>query len=386
MPSDQFSKRLANQNAILQSLHRDGPAQRSDLSRALGIRKSSVTSIVTQLIDEGILRPSKADSRRSPVELDPDRHHALAVSVSPSSVNVARVYCDGRLGARASAPVGADDELMTVMNTTVTLLSRLQSESDGSCLGVGVSVPGVVDPRAGVCLRAVNLRGWNNVPLAHMLQVRVGRPVHIDNDVRCQLWSCSWFDHVGKDAESVIYVHLHDGVACAIMTQGRLVHGDRLSAGEIGHVSIDDEGRVCTCGRVDCLETYVSLPAIMREVHSIRPALQIAGAAELVRASAETPAIETILDRAASRIARAISGLVAAMDPKVVVVGTAHRQLSELLAPLLRRHLYNELIGLQASEANILAVEDVETASLRGAGGLVLDEAYRMGRFGAENA
>jgi len=378
MATDQVAKRLANQYAILRTLHFEGPLQRSLLSERLGIRKSSVTNIVSDLLEAGLIREETPGRIRSAVGLDVEQVHALCASVGPHGVRFGRVHLDGRVEDAGFKPceLSAPDVVVDVLTHE---FSARQKRMGGRTLSLGVALPGVVDSVRGVCVQAVNLHGWRDVPLATILSERLGVAVSVDNDVRCQLWACTWFGRLARDAENVIYLLVHEGVACAIMTHGRLIVGERFSAGEIGHVRVGDEGRLCSCGRTDCLESYCSVPAVLGELAMIRPDLTLAGTGDIAKAAGDVPAIGNVLDRLASRLARALAGLVAAVDPSVLVLGTSDRSFSELLKPLLQRHLYNELIGLQASSADILMVDDVEMATLRGIAGLGINQAFAHG-------
>ncbi|MDP6523206.1 MAG: ROK family transcriptional regulator [Kiritimatiellia bacterium] len=376
MASEQIAKRMINQRAILSALHLEGPLRRSVLSESLGIRKSSVSNIVSDLLADGILREEQPGRLRSAIGLDRDRFHVVAAALTAHDLHIGRVYLDGTMRDRTTVPIVLSEGPEAIVGQLAEGMKQLLQTTKGHVLGIGAATPGIVDPVKGRCIQAVNIPGWKDVDLGSILADRLNSPVTVDNDVRCQLRACTWFDRLGRDAENVIYLHVHDGVACSIMSRGSLVIGERFTAGEIGHVSAGNDGRLCTCGKADCLEAYCSLPAILREILTVCPESRVKNAADIVERARELPAIERVLDRIALRLGQALAGLVAAMDPHTLVIGTSDRRFSELLKPPLKRHLYNELIALHARDAEIRTIDDVVTMSLKGVAAAVIDSAF----------
>jgi len=382
MINEQTNKRLANREAILKTLHFEGALQRSALSTRCNIRKSSVTSITADLIESGMIRETEPGRFRSAVEINSDNHTALVANITPRSISFARVNLGGRIINQTSLPVRSNDAPHTLTQRIAEKFSELRKEQPHSTIGIGVALPGIIDPARGLCIQAVNLNQWNNIPLGPDLTQMLGTPVIIDNDVRCQLHACTWFERMARDAENILYILIHDGVSCALMSRGKLIIGERFTAGEIGHTKAGDEGRLCACGRHDCLETYCSLPAIISEIKLIHPELKLKTASDLAAAAKITPAIDNILDRTANRLARSLTGIVAATDPAALVLGTADRTLSETLRPHLRRHLYSEMLGLQScltddKNAKITTAGNAETETLRGIAAKVIRRSFR---------
>jgi predicted NBD/HSP70 family sugar kinase len=377
---DQIRKRNENREAILRALHFEGPLRRGALSARLGIRKSSVTSLSSELLAAGLVDETRPGAPRSPLRIDVRRHHVAAARLTAGHLHVGRVGLDGML---------RDEKVVTLRSTppgrTIRVLAselgRLMAPARGRTVGVGIALPGLVDPEAGVVTYSSVLGGWRDVPLAMELGRRIGRRVRIDNDVRCQLWAGAWFGRLLRGAGNILYVGILDGVACSLILHGRRVVGGRHAAGEVGHVRAGDERRRCACGKTDCLETYCSLPAIAADVRKRQKLSRIDGADALARLAATDGAVRDILAGAASRVARVLAPVLAAVDPEVVVLGSASRAFSEALQPLLDRALRAELVGAPPRKALLRIGEPEVDASLKGAAGLVLEEAYGTGEI-----
>jgi predicted NBD/HSP70 family sugar kinase len=381
MGREQIRKRRQNQYAILRALHFGGSMRRGEIGTQFGIRKSSITSIVSELIEVGIVREETPGNIRSLIALDKQQYHAVVAAVDTHRVCMARIYTDGRIAQPRELPLSEGNTPNEVMDTLVFGFRDMCRRKVGRPFALGVAMPGVIDPETGICHKAVNLDDWNDIPLGELLQKRLGNGVYVDNDVRCQLWDCTWFDHLAQDTENLLYVSIADGVACAIMTHGRLIVGERCSAGEVGHVHAGSEDRLCRCGRRDCLETYCSIPALVGEIQARRPDLRVQNAADIERAASSDGDVVAILGSAAARLARAIAGIVVAIDPLYVVVGSGNRLLSERIQPLLQRHLFTELIGLNVGHSEIRIADATQKGTIKGIAGLAINREFHHGRF-----
>jgi predicted NBD/HSP70 family sugar kinase len=372
---EKIEQRNRNRDAILRALHFEGPLQRSELSARLRIRKSSVTSIAAELLRAGLVAALEPRRPRSPLRLEPGRHPVTAARLTRHDLHVATVGLDGSVRDERVRPLKGS----TRPADLIDLLAQAIGPARPGALGAGVALPGLIDPAEGVVRFAAPFEGWRDVPLAAELARRLRRPVRVDNDIRCQLWASAWFDRLLKEFESLLYVGITDGVACALIVHGRRVLGGCRAAGEIGHVRAGTEGRRCACGKTDCLETYCSLPALREELRRAKPALAAGTPDELARRAAGDPASAAVLARATSRLAQVIAPLLAAFDPDAVVLGSASRDLSELLHAPLEQALRAERVGIEPRCAVLRVAEPEGVATLKGIAALVIEDAFRSG-------
>lgn len=379
MASEQINKRLQNQYHILRALHFDGACQRTQLSKKFGIRKTSVTNIVADLLRRKIVVAEDPESIRSPIALDNERYHALVAYITAERIHFARIFLNGTIEDETSVDIKHCSHPDAIIKELTNGLNNLRQSREEFQLGVGVSVPGFVDPDKGVSLHAVNLPDWTDIELKSILEDALDCPVLVENDVRAQLWSCTWFDHISNLTDNIFYLNVHEGVACAIIMHGQLIIGENYAAGEIGQVYTP----FCQNGNDEPqrLETYCSLPAIIRSIQSDFPNLDVHEPSDIVTALQKEPQVNNLLEQVAEHLARVLAGLIAAIDPSAIALGTPSRGFSTCFAPILQKHLADELKTLGAGETDLIVAEEASVSALKGVAGLVIDQAFKTGAF-----
>ncbi|WP_114561262.1 ROK family transcriptional regulator [Desertihabitans aurantiacus] len=260
--------RVQHRGTVLGWLFHHGPMTRADLARATGLASVSVSDIVAGLVEEGIVSEL---GRRSTggvgkpgtlVGLLSSEHHVVAVDLrSLSRVRLAVLGLDGVVvqevwsdfaGLRSSAAVTALEQMCR----------QAIEASPRRVLGVGVAVPGIVDPDGRV-LESLQL-SWTDVPLAETLGRALGTPVQVVNDA--DALALAEYTYGSASAAGFLLLSVGVGVGAGLVLEGRLVRGHRSASGEISHLQVDPEGEVCHCGRRGCLSTVLSQPHLEASV------------------------------------------------------------------------------------------------------------------------
>lgn len=378
--SDQSRKRAANRYAILRTLHFEGRQQRAVLSRALGIRKSSVTSITAELVSQGLIVEDDPHSLRTPLSLNAKRPCVVVGRLGLNEIETARVMLNGDVEGRKRYPFQPDASAEAILDLIGEALAQPVRAAGKRVLGVGFADLGIVDPITGVTRLTSSLPRWRDVPVRTELERRLEIGVRVDNDVRSQLWSAAWFDRHLSDSRTMLYVGVLEGVAGALIMNGRMVLGTNFCAGEIGHIRVGNEGRPCGCGKTDCLETYCSLGAITKAVQAIRPGFKADEDGTTIALLARNdPAVMTLLSAIVGRIASVVAPILAALDPDALVFGSPSATFAELLGTMLHRHLQGDLAGLEAAGVRLILAGADHRSTLAGIGGLVIDHCFQHG-------
>lgn len=191
---------------------------------------------------------------------------SLAVDVGGTNIRAARCTPQGEVIARARYPTISEDRRESVLDRILAAIHEVLPAEGADRDGVqalGVSVPGALDPRAGVVWHAANLPGWVNYPLKHKLERRLRLPVAIGNDANLAALA-EWKFGAGRGYDDVLYLTISTGIGGGVISDGRLITGAGGLATEFGHVTVAPHGPVCGCGRRGHLEALASGAAIAR--------------------------------------------------------------------------------------------------------------------------
>jgi predicted NBD/HSP70 family sugar kinase len=347
-----------NRSLVLQMLYRNGGQSRADLARASALTKVTVSDLVAEMLAEGLVVETRQRASNGPgkpaVELDiaRDRWNVVAIDLSDADVFEGAVLdLDGGVIDRVSVPRdGATGGV--ALETAFTLVDELRSRARAPVLGIGVGSPGVVD-LDGVVLSAPNL-DWVNVPIRAALAARTGLPVHVANDAN----AASLAEHSFAGAtHDLLLLKIGHGVGAAVLANGRLVHGRRFAAGEIGHVVVGNgPGPLCACGRTGCLESWLAVPRLE---------------ARLAEASGDDAA-EEVLRESGRRLGVALAPVVGTLGlTDVIVSGPAHL-LDGVLLDAAREALRSRLLPDFFDGLELRLTEQGPDIVLRGALVLVL--------------
>ena len=326
--ADHAVMRGLNRSLVLDLLKQRSPISRAAIAKETRLAKPTVSAIVDDLlaqgaaIEIGVAQPA-AGGGRPPILLEFNRRSQFYVGVQIGVRRTRVVVTDGRGEelARAEAPTSTapPDSLLTAVGGVVTDLLVSAAAPPDAIAAVGVCLPGLVDPVAGVCLLAPNL-GWSDVAVADVLGQAVGgAPVFVANTTQ----ACTVAETVegaADGADDVVLVYAGTGVGAGLILAGRLHHGHRGVAGEIGHLPVEGATEPCSCGRTGCLETLASAPALMRQATAAGlGAIDVPELAE--RADAGDDVAAGLLAAAGRRLGEAVGGLLNAVNPEVVVIG-----------------------------------------------------------------
>jgi len=189
---------------------------------------------------------------------------ALAFDLGGTELRAALIDDAGCLLSFSSLSTDAAGGPAAVIRQIEQLAETVLAETPGlSPIGIGIGAPGPLDPDAGVVIAAPTLVGWHEVPLAEILQNHFQLPVRLENDANAAALG-EWRYGAGRGAESMVFVTVSTGIGGGVIADGRILHGRRGLAAEIGHMTITSEGERCFCGAVGCFEAVASGTALGR--------------------------------------------------------------------------------------------------------------------------
>lgn len=275
-PGSLESLRRVNRARVLAVLRQRGRASRADIVRASGLSRTTVSSLVAELLEEGVVveRPDPVLQAPSPsggrppilLALDPASGSFLGVDFGHDSVNVALTDRSGALLDYGREELDVDYQADRALDSAARIVHRLIDDagiSQERVLGVGAAVSAPLRSRQHAFASERIFPGWAALDVAGALGSRIGLPVYVGNDANLGALAEATFG-AGRQVQNLIYVMLSAGVGAGIVLDGQLYEGDTGTAGELGHVVVDPGGSLCRCGNRGCLETVAGVAALTR--------------------------------------------------------------------------------------------------------------------------
>ena len=317
--------------------------------------------------------------------------YVLGIDIGGTNLVVGCVAEDGSaLVARASAPTHAEAGASDVVDRLVALAEGCMEETrraipGAEILGVGAGAPGPLDTRRGIVLLTPNL-GLVNFPLRQIIRDRLGLDAELDNDANCAVLG-EWWVGAARGTRHAIGITIGTGIGGGLILEGKLYHGASDVAGEIGHTTIDTEGRRCKCGNYGCLEAYASGPNIaIRAVEALetgaesRLSAMVGGALDRITAqtvyeaaqAGDEIALEVVNDTARF-LGTGVANLLNVFNPEVVVVCGGVTQAGDHLFVPLRREIARRAFKPAVAACRIVPGELSGTAGVYGAAKVFLD-------------
>ena len=346
--ANQEGVRRHNLGTLLRHVHDAGEISRAELTGRMGLNRSTIAGLVTELDTLGLIEhASPAAERRGAgrpsagVRIRDEGPYVIAVDLGVDQAVVARVGLGGRIGIRAAAPIPQETEAWQVGATVAALVRQVVAASPVAAplLGIGVAVPGMVRRSDGLVRHAPNLN-WRDVSFGSIVLAALDLdvPIAIGNDADLGALA----EHRLGAAVSVgdlIYLSGNVGVGAGVITGGTRLEGVAGYAGEVGHLCHDPAGILCHCGSHGCWETFVGAPAIAEALRS--PADQVARLGVILDEMTSAP---RDLRPVAVELGRGLAAVVNIFNPSVVILGGHFRPLfrlcrNEVVAGLTERAL-----------------------------------------------
>jgi predicted NBD/HSP70 family sugar kinase len=370
-PGSLSALRGSNRQRVIETVRLRGGASRVQLVRATGLSRSTVSSVVADLLAEGVLveqrdhpaapSPSGVGRPATHLTLNPDIGALAGVHLRHDGVRVAIADLAGTLRTESLGELDVDHHAHEAIGYVLEQVPALLAEAgvDGHrLLGVGVAVSAPM-------VTAGPPRLWRGVDVVSELGSAFGVPVHLGNDANLGSMA-EWIFGAGRGTDDLVYVMMADGVGAGLIVDGSLYRGAHGAAGELGHVVVNPDGQVCRCGSRGCLETVSGTEALTASLrHSHGPDVTLPAVLDLVRAG-DPGACRAVAD-AGRAVGKALAGICAVLDPRLVVVGG---QLAAAGTPLLdgvRAELLRWLPPSLASGVSVVAGQLGARAEVLGA-------------------
>ena len=376
------------QAGIMAHVHAEArPVSRAELTVVSGSSRGKISSEVARLIEVGLLVEdglAESDGGRRSSLLGIPRSAGLiaAVDIGATSIDVALTTLGSEILAHRDEPTDVRFGPQPVLERVKELISELLEERDASprdILAVGVGVPGPVEQSSGLLTVPPIMPGWDRFPIRDFFVGEYAAPVFVDNDVNVMAVGEHW-GGVGKGVDDMIFVKIGTGIGSGIIIGGRLHRGIQGCAGDLGHVSVDPNGPVCTCGNQGCLEAMAAAPAMVLEAERCIREGNSTVLAEVLREQGEITARDigeaarrsdycasTVIRRTGRLIGQTLSAIVSMLNPSLVIIGGGVSHIGNALLAEIRSSVYQRSLPLATRNLPVVMSELDGVAGVTGA-------------------
>ncbi|MFH8581336.1 ROK family transcriptional regulator [Streptomyces zaomyceticus] len=377
-PGSQTSLHRANLERVVRAVRMAGSLTQAEIARATGLSAATVSNIVRELKDGGTVdvTPTSAGGRRArSVSLSGDAGIVIGVDFGHTHLRVAVGNLAHQVLAEEAEPLDVDASAAEGFDRAEQLVKRLilaTGIGPDKVIGVGLGVPGPIDVSSGTLGSTSILPGWSGINPAEELSGRLGVPVHVDNDANLgALGELVWGS--GRGVKDLAYIKVASGVGAGLVIDGRVYRGPGGTAGEIGHITLDESGPVCRCGNRGCLETFTAaryvLP-LLRPGHG--PDLTMERVVQLAREG--DPGCRRVIADVGRHIGSGIANLCNLLNPSRVVLGGDLAEAGELVLAPIRDSVSRYAIPSAARQLSLAQGALGGRAEVLGALALVLSE------------
>jgi glucokinase-like ROK family protein len=377
------SLRELNRGRVIDALRGRGTASRAEIARATGLSRSTVSSIVSDLIEAGLLTEQAEATGvahgeaggRPPVllSLNPSAGLAVGVDFGHSHLRVAVSDLSHEVLAESWRELDVDHSAEEGLDAAAKLVDDVLKEAKADrkgVIGVGMGLPGPINRTTGAVGSSSILPGWVGVNAAMEMESRLGLPVRVENDANLgALAEFVWGS--GRGHTDVVYIKLASGVGAGLLFGGRLHQGAGGTAGEIGHIPAQNGTAICRCGSRGCLETVASARAIAEQVGASRGE-EVSPRDLLELISKGDPAASRLIGEAGREIGVALAELCNLVNPNCVIIGGDLSAAGEVITEPVLESIRRYAIASAAEDVKVVAGVLGERAELLGALALVL--------------
>ena len=318
--------KIENRKLVFSYIFKNPGISRPEITAITKLSAASVARITEELLDEGLIRELDGEAGkvgRRPtllyvcgknvpsiaIELDRDKQVCAAVDLTGT--------VQFRIERDFYIPEHSPEETCALIRDMVDAAVNMPEMKSKSFAGIGVAMPGLIDNKSGIVLLSTQFQ-WHDVPLGAMLrEMFPGMTVTLDNEMNSRALAEQLYGKMQNEQNAVI-LGIGSGVGAGIITNGRLYRGDSNMSGEVGHIPMDVNGKMCKCGCYGCLQTYLADWALIEDAQRFKRDADINDIIELANAGEQWAV--SIIERFVRYAKTAISYFTGLLNPGVVVL------------------------------------------------------------------
>ena len=393
---DRLSGLTADEMQLLETAFWSSGGSRHGFADQLGFSKSKANALIANLIEQGLLsesglQASSGGRRAENLQLNGALGVVVGIDIGATSLDVAVLRPDLSVLAQHGEPAdvrqGPGVVLARVLVLMRELLARCQLTAK-DVLGIGIGVPGPVNFAAGQLVNPPLMPAWDSFSIRDFLRDEYAAPVFVDNDVNLMALGELW--RLQRSLSNFLVIKVGTGIGCGIVCHGEVYRGAAGSAGDVGHICVDQEGPRCHCGNVGCVEAMAAGPAITRmatdaatkgESEALAHALRAQGHLEAVdvgeASRAGDAAANAIVQHAGKLIGQMLASVVNFFNPSHIFIGGGITRIGPLFLAAVRQSVYQRSLALSTRHLEIQYTPLGPQGGVIGAGVLAMQESLK---------
>ncbi|MCC6457149.1 MAG: ROK family transcriptional regulator [Caldilineaceae bacterium] len=382
-----------NRRLILTQIRENEPISRSDIVDATGLSKAAVSSIVGELIEAGLVEETGSQSTaigrpRILLSLVPQAGMALGAELNGHECRVILTDLRANVVKRVVLPwLAVDASVESGLSLLEQGVMAVTKDVDPDrIVGMGLTVPGVVNPTTGKVLLSIILP-WRNVPLMAEAQKRFEFPVAVFTRASAATWGEHWYGS-GRNVQNMMYVRIGNGIAGGLVIAGHSYTGQGFGAGEIGHMTVQPDGLLCRCGNRGCLATVATTEVLLNRVRELmrrNPDNPLWGKVDgqpeqlTMRHVAEAadqgnPVAQDALKGIGQWLGVALASVVNLLNLDMIIIGGPIEAAGEALLEPIRQELSRRVLPTHLADVSLVGSTLKEDAPSIGGASLILHE------------
>ncbi|MGB3161794.1 ROK family transcriptional regulator [Carnobacterium sp.] len=373
-----------NKSTILNKIRLSEPLSRAQIAQETGITPPTVSSIVKELIaenlvEESILGESRGGRKPTMLLIKRNGHFVIGIDAGSNAIKGVATDLVGSILSETEIQIlphiSKEYFLQTLKEVVRTIFMGIDDKK--KILGIGVAMHGVVDVSSGVSLYSSN-SGLRDIPIKEELEKEFNVMVMVENNSRAMALGEYWFGN-HEEVDSFVAINIGRGVGSGIVDKGRLFYGAQDIAGEIGHMTMDLDGELCSCGNRGCFETFVTGEAIVRRAkEKIKEAPKELTAEDVYKyAKEENKPYIDILEETGQLIGIGVVNLIHLLNPNKIVLGGGVLNSAEFLMKDIRQTIQERALTEKARMNTVIEVSLLgKNSTILGAAALLLVEIF----------
>jgi len=374
-----------NKKIILDIIRINKAISRAEISHLSGLSATAVGGIAESLIQEGYIYEigsGESSGGRKPVllALKPMTFYSVGIDLDVDALNVLLMDITGDVIDKSIYRNISTSDWDKLSEVTLPLINTILNKNNvnlSNLLGLGISVPGFIDIEGKTVIMAPNL-GWNYVDIVDVFQKNWDIPVYIENEAKCSAICENWIGQCTSDKDFVC-INIKTGIGAGIFASGKLYRGAAGTAGEVGHIVVDEGGARCGCGNYGCLETVASTPSIINRcikyvkqgvVSSLNQIEDIEKVTidDIVKAAFHQDSFAlNLLNESARYIGIAVSNIVNTLNPSKIVLGKDFCKYADVVMDVVEGVVKAKAIQYASASVDVVASNIGQDSSAMGA-------------------